>query len=101
MKDKRNCGDNMYPVYPMNPGIPNPNLINPAFTGPMIPTTMPYYSYNQTNTNTTDINNIERQLNSLESRVNNLEKKVNGMNNTPNYNAGNNNTYTDSNYYMV
>ena len=26
---------------------------------------------------------------------------VNNTNNTPSYNAGNNNTYTDSNYYMV
>ena len=100
MKDKRNCGDNMYPVYPMNQGMV-PNMVNPAFTGPMMPQPLPYYNYNQTNMNTSDINSIERRLNNLENRVSNLEKKVNNTNNTPNYNAGNNNTYTDSNYYMV
>lgn len=100
MKDKRNCGDNMYPIYQMNPGMINPNMINPAMTGPMMPT-MPYYGYNQTSTNTSDINNIERKLNSLESRVSTLEKKINNASSTPSYNAGSNNTYTDSNYYMV
>ena len=99
MKDKRNCGDNMYPVYQMNPMV-NPNMINPAMTGPMMPA-MPYYNYNGPSTNTSDINNIEKKLNNLESRVNTLEKKVNNINNTPSYNAGNNNTYTDSNYYIV
>lgn len=98
MKDKRNCGENMYPIYPQA-GIPN--MVNPAFTGPMMPQPLPYYNYNQANMNTSDINGIERRLNNLENRVSNLEKKVNNTNNTPNYNAGNNNTYTDSNYYMV
>ena len=99
MKDKRNCGDNMYPVYPMNQGM-IPNMVNPAFTGPMMQP-LPYYNYTQTSMNTSDISSLERQLNSLESRVSALEKKVNNINTTPNYNAGNNNTYTDSNYYMV
>ena len=98
MKDKRNCNDNMYPVYPM-PQVPN--MVNPAFTGPMAVQLLPYYNYNQTSMNTSDINSIERRLNSLESRVSNLEKKISNMNTTSNYNAGNNNTYTDSNYYMV
>ena len=101
MKDKRNCNDFSYPVYPMA-GVPN--MVNPAFTAPMMPQPLPYYNYNQTNMNTSDINSIERRLNNLENRISNLEKKVNNMNNTPSYsssNAGNNNTYTDSNYYMV
>ena len=101
MKDKRNCNDNMYQVYP---SVGVPNMVNPAFTGPMMPQPLPYYNYNQTNMNTSDINSIERRLNNLENRISNLEKKVNNMNNTPSYsssNAGNNNTYTDSNYYMV
>lgn len=96
MKDKRNCGANMYPVYPTAQGM-IPNMVNPAFTGPMAQP-LPYYSYNQSNSN---INSIERQLNNLESRVSALEKKVNNINTPQNYNAGNNNTYTDSNYYMV
>ena len=45
MKDKRNCGDNMYPIEQMKPGMSKPNMINPAMTGPMMPT-MPYYGYN-------------------------------------------------------
>ena len=100
MKDKRNCGANMYPVYPTAQGM-IPNMVNPAFTGPMAAQPLPYYNYTQTSMNTNDISSIERQLNSLESRVSALEKKVNNINTPQNYNAGNNNTYTDSNYYMV
>ena len=47
MKDKRNCGANMYPVYPTAQGM-IPNMVNPAFTGP-IEQHLPYYIYNQSN----------------------------------------------------
>lgn len=94
MKDKRNCNNNNYPIYPPFQGAQ-------GFTGPMMvppigyPNYQTYPNYNNnlsTNTLEQQFNNLEQQINQLDQRVTRLERQ---------YINNNSNKYNDSNYYMV
>ncbi len=78
---KRDCGNNMYPVYPV------------GYVGPMMPmnTGMPSMPMNTTSTtyNYNGMDTLTNQINSLEKRVSNLESIIN------------NNTYNNSTYQMM
>ena len=82
MKDKRNCGNMSYPVYP--------NMVPPMGYPIGYPGGMMNFGSNVEQ----QINNIEQQLNLLDQRVTRLENL--NSNGSTNYTK-----YNDSNYYMV
>lgn len=110
MKKDRNCGANMYPVYPMAnpqmivPGVA-PGMMNqmmPQQVMPnqmMIPTNqysgqmMPNIQSNQTYTS----GSLEQQVNNMANQVNNLERRVSSLEGL----VGGNTNYNTSNFQMM
>lgn len=109
MKKDRNCGANMYPIYPMAtpqmivPGIA-PGMMNQMYPQQVMPNqmmipsqyssqSMPNTQYsNQTYTSGSleqQVNNMANQLSNLERRVSNLEGLVG------------NTSYNTSNFQMM
>ena len=82
---KRDCSNNMYPVYPLGyvgPMMPmNTGMPIPMNTGIPTNTTSTTYNYN-------GMDNISNQIASLEKRVSNLESIIN-------------NNYNNSTYQMM
>lgn len=106
MKKDRNCGANMYPVYPMAtpqmivPGIapgmmaqqmmPN-QVMMPSTT--QYPSQMPNSQYsNQTYTS----GSLEQQVNNMANQLNNLERRVSSLEGI----VGNT-SYNTSNFQMM
>lgn len=78
MKKDRDCGNNMYPVYPMP--YMGPNM--------MMGMNMPMDNYNTNNYSMMD-NSLANQIKALEKRVSNLEAIVSNTN------------YNNSTYQMM
>lgn len=91
MKDKRNCGANMYPIYQAPIMVPPfPMGVQPNYQG--------YQSYPSSNLST---NTIEQQINNLEQQVNLLDQRVTRLEKMNNTTTNNYSKYSDSSYYMV
>ncbi len=97
MKKDRNCGANMYPVYPMAtpqmivPGVAPQMMANPMMPQQVMPNQMMMPTTTQNNqvyssgSLEQQVNNMANQLNNLERRVSNLE----GLVGNTNYNTSN------------
>lgn len=85
MKKDRNCGNDMFPIYPMQtPQMVMPNI---GFPQQVMPSMVMPYSQNTQQSNSLDqMNNLSNQISNLEKRVSSLERIVGNTNyNTSNF----------------
>lgn len=88
MKKDRNCGANMYPVYPMPQMMPQQMMQPQMMQNQMMPQQMVMPQNNQTYIS----GSLDQQVNSMANQLNNLERRVStleGLVGTNNYNNSN------------
>ena len=79
MKKDRNCGANMYPVYPMMQPQMMPQMVMPGMNT-MQPQMMPNQMQQMPN-QIYSSGSLEQQVNNMANQVNNLERRVSNLEN--------------------
>lgn len=100
MKKDRNCGANMYPIYPMaTPQMIVPGIAPGMMPQQIMPNQMNPVMPNQTSQNTQQIystGSIEQQVNNMANQLSNLERRVSTLEGL----VGNT-SYNTSNFQMM
>lgn len=101
MKKDRNCGANMYPVYPMAtpqmivPGIA-PGMMNGMMPQQVMPNQVMIPTQYSNQTGTYSSGSLEQQMNNMANQLSNLERRVSNLEGL----VGNTN-YNTSNFQMM